>query len=63
MCCHFLEKCTNSHKTGLGCSTPLKTNMFNASSNDSNSIVHVFTEYKMYTEMSLHSSRNNVKNL
>ena len=27
MCCHFREKCTNSHKIGLGCSTPL-TNPF-----------------------------------
>ena len=24
MCCSFLEKCKNSPKTGLGCSTPLK---------------------------------------
>ena len=23
MCCNFWEKCTNSHKSGLGCSTPL----------------------------------------
>ena len=27
MCCYFLEKCTNSHKTGLGCSTPLRAQM------------------------------------
>ena len=28
MCFNFWEKCTNSHKTGLGCSTPLKSHNF-----------------------------------
>ena len=27
MCCSFWEKCMNSPKTGLGCSTPLKTSL------------------------------------
>ena len=26
MCCSFWKKCINSHKTGLGCSTPLRKN-------------------------------------
>ena len=27
MCCSFWEKCINSQKNGLGCSTPLNTNL------------------------------------
>ena len=47
MCCNFWEKCINSQKTGLGCSTPLNNCFkslpsYSSFSNDKDSIVLAF---------------------
>ena len=47
MCYKFLEKCTNSHKSGLGCSTP---NIMKVSSKNS-------TENLYSTLILLHAAR------
>ena len=52
MCCSFREKCKNSPKTGMGCSTPLRNKV-----NDMNKYLK-----STYCDKAINDNVNNSKN-